>query len=481
MTQSFNQGEMIKISQLKDYNVNGFGIFSNEEKLVTSSLQKMIDEVSLSGGGNVIFPKGKYVLSTVYLKSNISIVLEKDCVILGSNNFDDYDDIEKVDYPIYQDVSHTYFNCSMFVAKNCENVSVVGEGTIDMRSVWDVEEKNKSWGRRGAKCIAFKECANVLIQGVKILNATDLAIYLAGCDNVETANLFLRVHIDGISPDSCDNVYIHDCYIESGDDSIVFKTSYTLNRLKACENVVVKNCVISSQCNALKFGTETNYTFRNFDISNIEIKNTRSAGIAIESVDGSVVENVKIKNVKMKNVNAPLFIQLGERLRAPKGTKIGSIKNIEIENVTATGEYFAFNGVALDYDSFISGGKTGYFWQDFKTVYDGWGLYETTESKNAWQISSNMCGRVGHPIENITLKDIYLEVDGNVDKPVSAIPEEPYDVYPDVVNYARILPASGIYFRHVKGLTLKNVKVKTLNKDIRQNFVFDDVENLVIE
>ena len=201
--------------------------------LCTQAVQDAIDQCHAQGGGIVYFSKGEYVLSTVFLKSNVHIELAEGALILGAPSFYDYAPQEKIDYPLYQDASHSYFDCSMFVGRNCENIAITGKGAIDMRSVWD-EDNVRDIVHRGPKCIALKECTNVEISGLKIDNVTDLAVYFAGCENVDVFDLKLRVYIDGISPDNSKNVRIHDCEVEAGDDSIVFKTSYTLNRLGAC-------------------------------------------------------------------------------------------------------------------------------------------------------------------------------------------------------------------------------------------------------
>ena len=48
--------------------------------------------------------------------------------------------------------------------------------------------------------------------------------------------------------------------------------------------------------------------------------------------------------------------------------------------------------------------------------------------------------------------------------------------YPEVYVYGRVLPAKGIYFRYINGLTLENVKVETYRPDVRDDFVFYNVE-----
>ena len=357
------------------------------------------------------------------------------------------------------------------MARDCENIGFIGAGEIDMRSVWD-EDNVRDIVHRGPKCIALKECKNVEIRGLGIYNVTDLAVYFAGCENVDVHNIKMRVYIDGISPDNSKNVRISNCDIETGDDGIVFKTSYTLNRLGICKNIHVWNCKIKSRCSAIKFGTETNGGFEDILIENIEIYETRITGIAIESVDGAIVDGITIRNVKMRNVGAPLFVHVGMRMRGPAGREIGRIRNVTLENITAVGPYEPYEVVAWNYVSFVEN----------DTYQEPWKMkFENTDStltkEDPWQITSNICGLKEQPLENIILRNVHLELDGAVQSFNPNVPEIPRP-YPEVNTYGRTLPAKGIYFRHIDGLTLDNVTIKVYRPDVREDFVFDNVKNL---
>ena len=458
---------------MKKYNVKEFGAVADGKTLCTQAVQEAVEYCHLQGGGIVLFDGGRYVLSTVFLKDNVHIELSEDTEILGSLNFYDYAPQEKIDYPIYQDASHTYFNLSMFVGRGCENVSITGKGKIDMRSVWDEDGvRGKAIRNRGPKCIALKECKNVEIRGLEIVNVTDLAVYFAGCENVDVHGLKMRVYIDGISPDNSKNVRIYDCDVEAGDDSIVFKSSYTLNRLDICKDIKVWNCRLKSRCTAIKFGTETNGGFENIQIENVNIRETRITGIAIESVDGAIVDGVCIKNVAMQNVNAPVFIHLGKRMRGPEGRDIGQIKNVVLENITASGPYEPYEIIAWNYDSF----KANDCYQDPK-VFGSAAGFDGKKSTDEWQMTSNICGLKGHPLRNVTLKNVHFRLDGGVKEYNCEVPEDAQD-YPEVYVYGRILPAKGIYFRYIEGLTLENVTVETYREDKRADFVFEQVNGL---
>lgn len=447
--------------------------FVRQPKFNAEKLQNIIDGFG-EAGGEIVFSKGRYKFSTVFLRSNLTLTFENGTEIYGSGNFDDFCPDEKVDYPLYQDASHSFFHCSLFCGENLENVTVRGAGTVDMQSVWDGDYKRKI-SSRGAKAFAFKNCRNLLFDGFNVLNATDLALYFAGCDGVEARNLKFRTYIDGISPDNSKNVYIHDCDLECGDDAIVLKSSYTLNRLDFCENVKVERCRIKSRCNAFKLGTESNGGFKNILLSNSEIYETRLAGIAVESVDGGLIDGVCVKNVQMKNVGTPLFVHLGKRLRGPKGLGIGAIRNIAFENIVARGPYEPFEIIANNYTNYL-----------LKNDVHNPKVFEEDTSAGAakltdgWQTTSSVCGLKGFPLENVSLKDVFFELDGGVEKYESVVPEEAPD-YPEVYAYGRILPAKGAYFRHINGLNIKNFTVKTYNPDKRKTFVFDDVTTLSVE
>lgn len=465
---------MKKIFNIIDYGAVGDGITLN-----TRAVQRAIDDCSKKEGGTVVFPDGWFVLSTVYLKSNVSIEFSENTVVLGSLNFYDYDKDEAVDYPLYQDASHSFFHCSLFVGEDCENVTIYGGGRIDMRSVWDLDNV-RNMCCRGAKVIALKNCVGVRLYGFSIENATDLAVYFAGCKAVEISRLKMRVYIDGISPDNSEDVIISDCDVETGDDGIVFKSSYTLNRLGVCKNIQVRNCRVKSRCNALKFGTESNGGFENIIIDGVQIRETRITGLSIESVDGAKIKNITVKNVSMRNVNAPLFIHIGRRMRGPKGLGLGNIEDIVLENITAEGPYEPYDAIPWNVFTWKDNCTKQYPWNFTASPNFDYNNPKKCELSN-WQITSNICGLKERPLKNILLKNVSLLLDGGLQGDIPVAREEAREDYPEVDTYGKLLPAKGIFFRYIDGLTLQNVRVKTYREDIREDFIFDKTENVHIK
>lgn len=431
-----------------------FGAVNDGKTLCTKNIQDAIDSCS-DKGGTVCIPAGKYLTGTLHLCDNIHIYFESGAVLLGSTNTrDDFEPDEHRDDPLYQDPSHSFYNHSLFVAKGCKNITFSGFGTIDMQSAWEMDDR--AFGedsldrRRGAKTLTFVECENVVVKDLTLLNSTDLTLYLLGCENVRVHSLNIVGHIDGISPDCCKDVVISDCIVKTGDDGIVIKSSYSLSRHKFCENVTVTNCVVSSRCSAIKFGTESNGGYRNITVANCVVENTRLSGLALEIADGGIMEDINVSNITMRNVGTPLFIILCNRGRGPGVTENGIVRNIHINNLTATGPYEPWEACIHDF-------------------------FNQNTLQKPEIFTSSITGLINQKVENITLSNVYIEVPGGEnDDMENHIVCENEKAYPENVMYGK-LPAFGLYCRHCDGLILQNVEFKALEEDKRRAIVFDDV------
>ena len=73
----------------------------------------------------------------------------------------------------------------------------------------------------------------------------------------------------------------------------------------------------------------------------------------------------------------------------------------------------------------------------------------------------SICGIPGHPVENVTLSNIHVTFPGGGTREEAARRDLPEleDVYPEYFMFG-VLPAYGIYARHVQGLTLSNVRLE---------------------
>ena len=441
------------------FSVLDYGAHADGKTLATAAFQAAIDACAAAGGGTVLVPAGRYLCGTMLLRSHVHFLIEAGATILGSVDFEkDYLPREEFPGPRYQDESHSYFNHSLFVADGCTDIGFSGHGTIDMQGVW-VDSMEKGQYYRTVKMFAIRECTDLYFEDLTLLRATDLCLYLCGCEHVRIRGLYMDVLVDGISPDGCRDVVISDCIVKAGDDAIVLKASYALRRLIHCSEICISNCVIYCHASAFKIGTETNGDFYNITVTGCTIRNTIHSGIAIESVDGGHIHGLNISNITMYNVATPLFIRLGRRMRGPEGAGVGSISDVCISGVYADFPKEAYPTVPIHLP----------------------GQLEIGEMTTPFEYTSMILGLADVPIRNLTLRDIYIRTYGGA-KAETVLPlplPEKEEAYPEanMFGWHKIVPASCLLCRHVDGLRFDNVRLETRNPDDRPERLMIDVQN----
>jgi hypothetical protein len=155
----------------------------------------------------------------------------------------------------------------------------------------------------------------------------------------------------------------------------------------------------------------------------------------------------------MRNVACPFFVIIGDRARGPEGTGIGSIKNVSISHIICTGP---FDLIPI---------KRCPYWPELE--------YLPINSKQGGMI----VGLPEHPVENVHLEDIYLQVDGGVDTPVEIVPENP-KAYPEPYIFGT-LNSYGFFIRHAKNVKAVDIRAEVIHPDVRDEITLDDVENFV--
>jgi polygalacturonase len=358
----------------------------------------------------------------------------------------------------YQDFGHSHWHNSLLWGEDLHDLAILGPGMIDGRGL----SRNASARNPiGNKILGLKNSHNVTIRDITLYRGGHFAVLVTGVDNLTIDNVRVDTNRDGFDIDSCHNVSITNCSINSpNDDGLVLKSSFALGKARAMENVTISNCHLfgfdvgtfidgtrqttqraapdrGGVTGRIKMGTESNGGFRNIAISNCTFEHCR--GLAIETVDGGPIEDIVVSNISMRDVtSAPLFVRLGNRARGPKdSTPIATVRRVTISNVTAS-------------------------------------LAEP-------RYASLFSGIPDHPIEDLALSNIhivYLGGGGKVDAAI-VVPERE-NGYPDP-NMFGVIPAYGMYFRHVKGLQVSDVSVSFEKDDVRPPIVLEDVHNATFD
>ena len=448
----------------KDYLISGFGAKADGLTINTCTIQKAIDFVNENGGGRLIFEAGNYVTGSIYLKSNVTLQLDRGATILGSTNPFDYIKDKKIGW------------MSMIFAKNQENIGITGKGTINGRGFTtannmvnyihhgiypDSLKLDRPNETNRPQNIYFRECKNVNISDITLRDPASWNQTYDQCKNLSVDNIFVDSksywNNDGIDVVDCDGVVIKNSYFDAADDVLCFKSH---DSKCFCQNVVVDNCVGRSSANGLKFGTVSRGGFRNFKVTNLTIFDTFRSAITFAAVDGGEIENIVVDGLRSINTGNVIYLRIGDRWS--KGKK-PSMKNITISNVYAE----------------VPFGKP-----------DAGYNYEGPVEDLPRNISpASIIGLPEYKIQNITLRNIEIVCPG-AGNPLYAcrglgsaeldsIPEMP-TAYPEFSQFKE-LPAWGFYIRHAEGITFENVTLKALKKDYRPGIVIDDVKTMIFK
>jgi len=434
-------------------NIMQFGAKADGKTVNTEAIQKAIDQCAKISG-TVIIPQGKFVSGTIYLKSNVTLYLEKGAMLLGSLDPADY----TRNAPITVKCGDTHSgngkpraNTTLIYAEDQENITISGEGTINGQGDNKVYQRGDN-GHDRPKLIFLISCRNVTIKDVLVTNSAFWMQDYLGCDGLTIQGIRVINHAnwnnDGIDIDSR-NVRVSNCDIDSDDDGICLK-SYL--RDKPCENVTITNCVVATNCDAIKMGTPGAGGFKNIAISNCVVRPSKydnfrhwkttdkfiSAdasmvnGIAVECVDGGNTDGIVIDNITMHGVQTPFFVRLGNRNEKMNTdtARTSTLRNLIISNVI---------------------------------------------SDQLSRRTSSITAIPGSYIENVKLSHIIFDIysEGTQQEAEAKVAEKD-NSYPSPHSFGASLPTYGFYIRHVKNVTFNDIQFNMMRADMRYPFVFED-------
>lgn len=247
-----------------------YGAVRDSDAVQTAAFQAAIDKCFLAGGGEVVVPAGTYVIGDIRLRSNITLHLLENAVLLGSTEPRDYLNIfhDKLEPLPEEQLSRTlwvrprvwmamgggfkkhlytvgsYWNYGLVRAAYAENIAVIGEpgSRIDGRNVFDRDGEENYRGPHGFN---MHFCKNLRFEGYTVQNTGNWAHAIFQSENVTFRGLTVLAGHDALHTRACTNVEITDCKLITGDDCVAGFDNI---------HVRIKNCEISSACSAFRYG-----------------------------------------------------------------------------------------------------------------------------------------------------------------------------------------------------------------------------------
>ena len=482
--------------------VTAFGAKGDGKTVDTPAINQAIEAAAATGGGAVAFPAGSYLCFSIHLKSNVALYLDEGATIVAADTPEGgaggYDAAEPNPWDKYQDFGHSHFHNSLIWGEGIANAAIIGGGRI-----WG---KGLSRGQGamnpgvGNKSISLKSCHNVLLRDFSILHGGHFGILATGVDNLTIDNLKIDTNRDGMDVDSCRNVRISNCSVNSPwDDGICLKADYALGSARQTEFVTIADCYVSGcweegtlldgtyrrfgpearvpHTGRIKFGTESNGGFRNITISNCVFEGCQ--GLALETVDGGLLEDVTVTNISMRDImSAPVFMRLGRRLRAPDGTAPGTLKRVIISNLVCSNSVSALGS--------IISGIPGHYVEDVKISnveiqHQGGGTkedaaYEPPENEDSYP-EPDMFTVPAMPGRNGRGPNGDFVPEGQERGGARGAPPQQGGRNAGAAPQRHKMPSHGFYVRHVRGIQFDNIMIQADKEDRRPAFALEDVRD----
>ena len=418
---------------MKIYDVTNYGAMGDGKTDNARAIQKAIDDCSSSGGGIVYFPGNNIFMTGPFdLKSNVNLFVEAGSTILANP-----------DESIYKKSAfkENLGEGTIWIGgENAENVTISGRGIIDGNGIafMGPEEKAAYYLKPfnivdpRPHLLTVVKIKNLLIRDVTFRNSAYWCLHIIGCDDVRIESVTILNHLkirngDGIDIDHSRHVRISNCYIESGDDCICFKTRREYEEHGPTENVIVSNCIMTSTSCSIKLGSENMDAIRNVIVSDCIIKSS-NRGIGIQNRDEGVVENIIFKNIFVEGrlfddvwwgKAEPIYVTAYKRqasahkdsnVRFAKGQtvgKVGNVSRIYFDNIKCDSENGVFIGGE---EGKVSGVKieNSSFKIEQKTKFEG-GIYDLRPSDSVGLLKDEISAFYIDTAKDITVSNCSVE------------------------------------------------------------------------
>ncbi len=196
----------------------------------------------------------------------------------------------------------------MIHAENVSDVRIAGRGILEGSR--NREYQKGIWRR----FVEMKDCRNVHIEGITLINSPTWQIVPINCENVTISNVKIVSNNggdDGIDVVRSRKVFIENCFIHTKDDCIAIKSAWDYPGYVGNEDILVTRSVFwnTEWGNALEIGFELradtmkNITFRDCDVIHCD----DGAVFSIHNGDRSVVTDVTFENIRVEDARQKLF------------------------------------------------------------------------------------------------------------------------------------------------------------------------------
>ena len=399
-----------------DFNVRDYGAKGDGSTRNTAAIQQAIDAAAKQAG-TVVFPAGTYLTGAIFVKSGVTLKLDKGVTLLGSRNINDYPLM-----PTRIAGIEMRWPAALVNVYQQKGAAILGEGTIDgdgkvfWDQYWALRKDYTPRGLRWAsdydarrpRLLQVYDSTGVKVGGglrlrrsgfwtVHVCYSEDVVVDGVSIDNNEEGH---GPSTDGIDIDSSRKVLVANADIAVNDDALVLKAGRDADGLRVnrpTEDVVIRDVKVRFSKGGIVFGSETSGGFRNIEAYRLSFDEKTPVGILFKSSQtrGGWGEDIRLHDITMNGTPVVMRVNMNWNPNysntvippevkevpahwkvmtapVPREKGIAHFRDVRVWNIKATGAKSAFEVAAypeaplqrFQFESIDIEAKTGGYLRD---------------------------------------------------------------------------------------------------------------------
>ena len=212
--------------------------------------------------------------------------------------------------------------------------------------------------------VSFNKCDGILLEDVTLLRSPFWVIHPLHSTDITVRRVKMindGPNGDGCDPECCDRVLIEDCYFNTGDDCIAIKSGRNRDgreRNMPSKNIIIRNCEMKNGHGGVVIGSEISGGCQNvyahdcvMDSPELE----RVLRIKTNSCRGGIIENINMRNVKVgvcKESVLKINLDYEHNEICCRGF-YPTVRNVYMENVTSEKSQYGVQIIGLEEDTYV--------------------------------------------------------------------------------------------------------------------------------
>lgn len=398
--------------------------------------------------GRVYLPKGVYKVSSLFLKSHMTLDIGEGAVLSAYTErekfpilpglIESYDETSEYNLGTWEGNPLDMFG-SILTGIHVSDVCITGEGIIDgnasYENWWEGEGREKKGGAYRPRMIYLNHCERVTVHGLTIQNSPAWNLHPYFSDHTRWIDLKVlnpkdSPNTDGMDPESVDGLEVVGVYFSLGDDCIAVKSGkfYMGHTYKVpSRNIEIRQCYMRHGHGAVTLGSEMAAGVKHLLCHDCIFEDT-DRGLRVKTRRGrgkdAVIEDIVFDHIQMDGVMTPFVVNSFYWCCDPDGRSsyVSTKEALPVDDRTPQIKDLAFRHIT---------------------------------AKNCHVAGAFLYGLPEAKIESVEMEDIHID-----------FAKEPTPGYPAMMAEVEPCTNRGIFIRNVKQLALKQVEIQGVHGEI---------------